>query len=141
MLEFAFFHPTPQQVFIDWLQEQNLQPQSRIECEAHIVLIPEDLDDDLYERIDEKYESLIEMNEEIMIEEHADEEGYHMAGISIQLQDGRISYADIDPGVMARAMECITAEEFATIVDTIVNAVENPQELSYCQRQRNNSLD
>ena len=54
----------------------------------------------------------------------------------MHLKDGRVSYADIDPRLLGRVMECVTPEEFATIVDAIVTAVENPEQRTYCQRQR-----
>jgi len=137
MLEFVFFHPTPQQLFIDWLKGKKLQPEVHVEDEVYTVMLPEEIDDALYDAIEEKYEELLEMNEEIMITENADEEGYHhMAGISVQLKDGRTSYADIDPKRRGRGRACISPEAFATIVDAIVTAVENPQERTYCQRQR-----
>lgn len=141
MLEFIFFHPKPQELFIDWLKTQNLQPESRIEEEAYMVLLPEDIEDELYDAIEDKYEALMEMNEEVMKEENADEEGYHMAGISVQLKDGRTSYADIDPKLLGRLMGCISSEEFAVIVDAIVTAVENPQDQTFCQRQRRQDTD
>ena len=136
MLEFIFFHPTPTQLFLDWLKAQGVPAQSRQEEESYLVEIPEDQDEELYKAIEEKYETLLEMNEDIMREEHADEAGYHMAGIAVHLRDGQVSYADIDPKLLGRVMGCVTPEEFATIVDAIVTAVENPQGQTYCQRQR-----
>ena len=136
MLEFIFFHPTPSQLFLDWLKAQGVPTQSRQEDESYLIEIPDDLDDELYNTIEAKYEALLEMNEDIMREEHADEAGYHMAGIAVHLHDGQVSYADIDPKLLGRVMGCITPEEFATIVDAIVTAVEHPQSQSYCQRQR-----
>lgn len=138
MFEFVFFHPVPQQMFIDWLKEKGLQPQGQVEDEVYTVLLAEDddMDEDLYDAIEDKYDDLREMNEAIMREENADQVGYHMAGIAVQLSDGRTSYADVDPRLVARVMECVSPEEFTIIVDAIVTAVETPQELTYCQRQR-----
>jgi len=138
MLEFVFFHKTPHGHFIDWLKEKGLEPETAITDEMIAVYLPEDLDDTLYDEIEEKYEVLLEMNEEILRQENADEAGYHMAGIAVQLRDGNVSYADIDPTLLGRVMGAITAEEFATIVDAIVTAVENPQDRTFCQRQRDN---
>lgn len=137
MLEYIFFHPVPTQQFLDWLKEQGVPAQSRQDDESYIIEIPDDLNEELDQAIEAKYDVLLEMNEELLKEEHADEAGYHMAGISVQLKDGRVSYADIDPKLLGRVMACVTPEEFATIVDAIVTAVENPQEQTYCQRQRN----
>ena len=136
MYEFIFFHPVPSQMFLDWLQEQGVAAQSRQEDESYLVEVPEDIDTDVYNAIEAKYEILLEMNEEIMKTENADDADYHMAGIAVQLTNGGVSYADIDPKLLGRVMECVTPEEFATIVDAIVSAVENPQGRSYCQRQR-----
>lgn len=71
MLEFIFFHKTPHGLFIDWLKEKGLEPESSAEDEAYMVYLPEDLDDKLYAEIEEKYESFMEMNEEIMNKENA----------------------------------------------------------------------
>lgn len=142
MIEFIFFHPTPTQDFVDWLKKkQGITAQTRQDDESYIIEVPEGLDDELYNAMEEKYEALLEINEEIMREEHADVEGYHIAGIAVHLRDGRVSYADIDPKLLGRVMGCITAEEFSTIVDAIVTAVENPQEQTYCQRQRKSESD
>jgi len=136
MLEFIFFHKTPHGLFIDWLKEKGLDPEVSEEDEVYGVSLPEDIDDALYDEIEEQYDAFMEMNEEIMKEENSDEAGYHMAGIAVHLRDGNVSYADIDPKLLGRVMGAITPEEFATIVDAIVTAVENPQERSFCQRQR-----
>jgi hypothetical protein len=136
MLEFVFFHETPHGLFIDWLKDKGLEPESSTEDEVYEVRLPEDIDDALYDEIEAQYEAFMEMNEEIMKEENADQEGYHMAGIAVHLHDGNVSYADIDPKLLGRVMGAITPEEFAIIVNAIVTAVENPQDRTYCQRQR-----
>ena len=136
MLEFIFFHQTPHARFIEWLRQKGLEPESSVADEVYEVYLPEDLDDSLYDEVEEKYEVLMEMNEELLREENADAEGYHMAGIAVHLRDGNVSYADIDPKLLGRIMATISAEEFATIVEAIVTAVENPQDRTFCQRQR-----
>jgi len=141
MLEFIFFHKTPYGLFVDWLKEKDLEPESSAEDEVYQVYLPEDLNDDLYNEIEQKYEAFMEMNEEILKQENADEEGYHIAGIAVHLRDGNVSYADIDPKLLGRVMGAITPEEFAIIVDAIVTAVENPQDRSYCQRQRDKDAE
>lgn len=141
MLEFIFFHQTPHSLFIEWLKEKGLQPECSFEDEIYQVYLPEDLDDALYDEIEQQYEIFMEMNEEIMQQEHSDEAGYHMAGIAVHLRDGNVSYADIDPKLLGKVMGAITPEEFATIVDAIVTAVENPQDSTFCQRKRDNETE
>ncbi|MDH5425165.1 MAG: hypothetical protein OEY29_09240 [Gammaproteobacteria bacterium] len=142
MLEYIFFHETPTQLFSDWLKSQGIEVEVVQDEESHIVFLDENIADDLYRLIEEKYDELLEMNEAILNQENAGQDGYHMAGIAVHLRTGQVSYADIDPKLMGRVISAISPEEFATIVDAIVTAVENPQEQTYCQRQRekNNGL-
>lgn len=139
MLEFIFFHKSPHSQFIEWLRHKGLEPESSTTDEVYQVYLPEELDDSLYDEIEEKYDVLMEMNEEILRKENADEAGYHMAGIAVHLRDGNVSYADIDPQLLGRIMGALTAEEFANVVEAIVTAVENPQDRTFCQRQRDTS--
>jgi hypothetical protein len=141
MLEFIFFHPTPSRMFVDWLRERGLDPECTREDEAETVLLPETMDEALYAQAEEEYDRLMTLNEELLRQEHGDDEGYHMAGIAVHLLDGRVSYADIDPELLGRVMGAVTPEEFSTIVDAIVTAVESPQERSYCERQRDDAQD
>ena len=141
MLEFIFFHKTPHGLFLDWLKEKGLDPEFSAEDEAYMVYLPEDLDDKLYDEIEVQYEVFMEMNEEILKQENTDEDGYHMAGIAVHLRDGNVSYADIEPMLLGRVMGAITPEEFAIIVDAIVTAVENPQDRTHCQRQRDKDAE
>jgi hypothetical protein len=136
MLEYIFFHPVPEKLFIEWLTENKIQSENSQDGESFIVSVDEDLAEDTYKKIEEKYEILLEMNEEIMMAENADDTSYHMAGVAVHLRDGWVSYADIDPKLMGRIIGVITPEEFATVVDAIVTAVESPQGQTYCQRQR-----
>ena len=139
MLEFIFFHQIPHDLFIEWLKEKDLYPESTEEQETFTVSLPEDIADELYNEIEVKYEYFMEMNESILKQENADDADYHMAGIAVHLRDGNVSYADIDPKLLGRVMEAFTPEEFSIIVDAIVTAVEHPQQRTYCQRQRDNT--
>lgn len=127
MLEYIYFHPTPRDLFIDWLTQQNLQPESSSTGEEYEVRLPEDIDDDLFDAIEAQYEIFLELNERLMKEENPDTDDYHRTDISVHLRDGTVSHADIDPELLGRLFGAISAEEFNTLVTTIVAAVENPQ--------------
>ena len=45
-------------------------------------------------------------------------------------------YANLDTRLLARVMRVVTSEEFAVIVDAIVQAVENRQARPACQVNR-----
>lgn len=129
MLEFIFFHTTPLNLFTVFLKQNGFEPETKQEDETYTVIIPEDMDDDLYDQIEEKYDVLFAMNEEL------DESGVHMASITLTLKDGRYSYADVDPKVLGKVIGVVSSDEFTDLVKSIVDAVENPQEKSICTRQ------
>ena len=135
MLEYILFHEKPFQLFIDWLQAKGISPETEIEDDNYLIKIPEDLDDDLLDEVDEKYDALMDMNQQLVEdEEKENQQGHHMAGIVVTLKDGTISYADVDPKLLGRVISAISPEEFGEIVAAIADAVENPQPNTYCKR-------
>ena len=136
MLEYILFHEKPFQLFINWLQAKGISSDTEIEDDNYLIKIPEDLDDDLLDEVDEKYDALMDMNQQIVNdEEKENNQGYHMAGVVVTLKDGTVSYADVDPELLGRVISAISPEEFGEIVTAIADAVENPQPKACCQRQ------
>lgn len=137
MLEYILFDEKLFQLFIDWLKEHNVDYETRIDEENYEIMVSEDLDEDLLDDIDEKYEELMDMNQDMINEaEKEANDGYHSAGVIVTLKDGTISYADVDSKLLARVVSVISPEEFAQIVTAIADAVENPQPKTFCQRMR-----
>lgn len=137
MLDYILFHEKPFQLFIDWLKENDIACETHIADENYEIKVSEDLDESLLDAIDEKYEELMDMNQDIINDEEKETNaGYNMAGVIVTLKDGSISYADIDSELMARVISVISPEELSDIVTAIADAVENPQPKTFCQRMR-----
>ena len=137
MLEYILFDKKLFQLFIDWLKEHDVAYETRIDEENYEIMVSEDLDEALLEEIDEKYEELMDINQEMINEaEKESNDGYHSAGVIVTLKDGTISYADVDSKLLAKVVSVISPEEFAEIVSAIADAVENPQPKTFCQRMR-----
>lgn len=137
MLEYIFFHEKPYQIFMDWLKQKGVVAEGSISDEGYEITIPEDMDDELGDDIDEKYDQLLDYNQELIAEgKGARDEDYQMSAVLIELKDGRTTYADIDAKLLGRIMGVLSPQEFSTVVEAIVEAVEDPQERSYCQRLR-----
>lgn len=137
MLEYVLFHEKPFQLFVDWLKLKGVSPDTEIDDDSYEIKIPEDLSDNLLDEVDEKYEALMDMSQQMTDdEEKEDQEGYHMAGVVVTLKNGSVSYADVDPKLLGRVMSAISPEEFGEIVAAIADAVESPQAKTYCQRVR-----
>ena len=56
------------------------------------------------------------------------------AGVVVNLKSGDRVYAEVPSALLARVMAALTPEELGTLVDAIVDAVENPDARSLCQR-------
>lgn len=137
MLEYVFFDPRPRDRFVRFVEEAGLAPGLEDDDGLLKVLLPEDIDDDLAERIENHYDEMMELGRELYEQEGEDDEvGYHTAGITVQLRDGSNVYAQVDPRLLGRIMEVLTPEEFNLVVNAIAEAVENPDARSLCQRMR-----
>jgi hypothetical protein len=137
MLDYILFHEKPFQLFVEWLKENDIACETKSDDESYVIKVSDDLDETLLDQIDEKYEELMDMNQDIInAEEKESNAGYNMAGVTVTLKDGSISYADIDSELMARVISVISPEELSDIVTEIADAVENPQPKTFCQRMR-----
>jgi hypothetical protein len=137
MLEYVFFHPLPLEKFQEFLRSKGLQVETVSAEDTYEARLAEDIDDALSEEIEERYDKLMEMNQALFESElEQDVDNYHAAGVVVNLSDGRSVYADVEPGLLARVMEVLTPDELGRIVNAIVNAVESPDERTFCQRMR-----
>ncbi|BAO43731.1 hypothetical protein [Thiolapillus brandeum] len=134
MLEYVFFHVRPFEEFVAYLHELGLQPGIQAEEDSWEASLPEDLDDELSEKIEERYDQLMELNQQLFDAEQP--EGYHTAGVVVNLAGGETVYAQVDPLLLGKIMEVLTPEEFGDVVNAIVDAVEQPDERTLCQRMR-----
>ena len=139
MLEYVLFHEKPFLLFIDWLKSKGISPEIKTEEDTYEIKIPEDLDENLLDDIDDQYEVFMDMTQQLVNdEERENQDGYHMAGVVVSLKDGSISYADVDPNLLGRVLSVISPEELGEIVTAIADAVETPQTKTFCQRVREN---
>ncbi len=134
MLEYVFFHARPFDEFVAYLRELGLYPETEADEDSWEVRLPEDIDDELSERIEARYDQLMELNQQLFDAEQP--EGYHTAGVVVNLGSGETVYAQVDPHLLGKIMEVLTPEEFGEVVNAIVDAVEQPDERTLCQRMR-----
>ncbi len=131
MLDYIFFDELPWQRFIDFLKAQGLHPITSRGDEGWLVSLPEEIDDDLYDRIEVYYDEMLELNE-TLVSGSASEN--YQAGVSVNLADGRTVQAAVDPGLLARLLDAVSPAELGDLVNAIVDAVENPDQRPFCQR-------
>ena len=141
MLEYIFFHQTPFDEFVAFLRAKGLQPETEVEDDNYEVRLPEDIEDKLSDEIEERYDALMDMNQALFeSEQGVGVDNYQGAGVVLNLKDGQTVYADVDPGLLAKIMAVLSAEEFGRVVNAIVDAVENPDTRTFCQRARDGDI-
>ena len=137
MLEYVFFDERPRDQFVNFLQEKAVELKLEEDEGLLKVWISEDLDDDLDEAIEDFYDDMMALNQQLYEDENNEAEvGYNAAGIVLELNTGENVYAQVDPELLGRIMTVVTPDEFNTVVNAIVETVENPDVRTPCQRIR-----
>ena len=137
MLEYVFFDERPRDQFVTFLQQKSVELKLEEDEGLLKIWISEDLDDDLDEAIEDFYDDMMALNQQLYEDENNEAEvGYNAAGIVLELNTGENVYAQVNPELLGRIMTVVTPDEFNTVVNAIVEAVENPDARTPCQRIR-----
>ena len=136
MLDYLFFNIQFAELFIKFLDKKRLKYTQAKELvqNANIVCISENLDDDLWNEIDNVYDDLAEQDQQMLQDELEDDNKIDTAGIYIQLANDKTTIAKIDPDVMNRMLETISMDEFNDFIEVIVASVENPDNSALCEK-------
>jgi len=134
MLEYIFFDERPWRQFIAFLEQKGLQPLSASEDHGFMVRLPDDTDDSLMDDIEAFYDEMLDMNEALFVEQADATEHVHAAGVSVNLSDGRSVQALVDQALLNRILEVLSTDELGRFINSIVDAVEHPDERSVCRR-------
>jgi hypothetical protein len=138
-MEFVLFHEAPLKLFADYLEGRGIAFETaQNEHEGYFeITVPDDLDDELMEAIEEKYDELMNMNQELFYEENpAAADNFRAATILIDLASGEKTAAHVNPDLLGRILDVVSEAEFNELVAAIVAAVESPDARSYCQKVR-----
>ncbi len=137
MLEYLFFNAVFAQKFILILEQHKLPYEQKVEAVQDAILIttPEDIDDELWDRIDDAYDDLSEQDQQLLQSKLDDDSKVNAAGIYIQLKDDQQTIANIDPDVMNRMLQNISMDEFNTFIEAIVSSVEVPDDSPFCEQK------
>lgn len=130
MLEYVFFDEGIRAKFLDFLHEQGVDARSNNE-DGFIVEVPEDLDDEVADAIDARYELLLQETAALM-EEGDDAMEKNVAGVTFELANGEACTVRLDPDIVARVLNCLTMEEFRDMVQLIARRIEKPDNSPLC---------
>jgi hypothetical protein len=138
MLEYVFFNAEPRRRFCAFLSEHGIEPQLAESDLELLVRVEESIvDDALADTLDGYYDEMFELDHELYHSQVGEDDGEHTgSGVVVNLKDGTAAYANVPPALLAKVMQALTHEELADLVNAIVDAVENPDPRSLCQRAR-----
>lgn len=139
MLEYLFFTQEIADKYITYLKGKNLDWEQKNDPMLGSIVIetPEDIDDELWDELDDYHEVLGEEEQKILEIEMADSETEtNAAGIYIQLANGEQTVAQINPEVMNRMLSVISMDEFNGFIETIVSSVESPDDAPICEKKK-----
>lgn len=103
MMDYVFFHQQPLDLFVEFLRGKGLAPSIKRFDNRIEVLLPDDLQESLFERIDERYHQLIDMEGEMTdAEQPGGADNYQMGGVTVNLKYGKTVYADVEPDLLSR---------------------------------------
>lgn len=135
-MDYIFFHLTPYQAFMEFLLDHGItfrqanQYQASTEENALVVVIDEELDDELLEKVEDYYDQMMDLNSQLVSAQ--DEHELSVAGIAVNLKDGRMVMAKIDPDLVYKVSSVLSQDEIRTLVSAVVDAVDNPDERPLC---------
>jgi len=135
MLEYLFFNREIADKFIAFLNKNSLEWEEYIDpmLDSIVIKTPEDIEDDLWDKLDDYHELLAPEDQKLLEENMEDSDTEtNAAGIYIQLAEGKQTVAQVDPDIMNRMLGVISMDEFNTFVETIVSSVENPDDSPIC---------
>ena len=142
MLEFIFFHLGICKLFTRFVEQLGIEYEIRDDGETITVLVPDDLDDSRVEQLEDEYDRLLDLSrEQTDRDEGGSGENYQKASLLITLENGDKSYAHVDMDLINRVLRNISTAELNSLVEAIVDAVEHPDERSYCQIIKDSNRD
>ena len=134
MLEYILFSQPLRDRFIQWLEGNGVRYQTAGEGDELLVLLDEELDEEIQDRIDEYYDLLLDESARIADAEDDTPDAVHVVGIQFQRSDGRVGLVRITPELANRLHRCLDMSELQAFVQTVADAVEDADDGPLCRR-------
>ncbi|MCL7751522.1 hypothetical protein LV475_07940 [Guyparkeria hydrothermalis] len=137
MYEFTFLTPDRGAGFVKRLEAEGLSvsvSRDPMAEEATTISIPDDISDELVDRIEGWYEEETQAAEAELFRDGRAEAAIS-AGVWVTLADGRSSFAPIEPSIMSRMLSVLSPDEVGEFVDRVAKAVECPDDTPACARR------
>ncbi len=142
LLDYVLFHQIAHDKFAEYLISINIPMKVSHRDGVFETSIPADIDDVLADEIENRYDEFLDLSRELLAEETPQGKGnFSIATIIVNLKSGKASNAHIRPDLLYRIMSVIDEKELEEFTRAIVEAVENPDDRSFCQKVREGEIE
>ena len=131
MLEYVFFDEGLCQRFESYLREQGVEYSLGRDDLGTVVSVPEEIDEELSDAIDDHYDELLAA-QEALLEEGDDALEKNAAGIRVELADGTPCMVRIEPKLLSKTLEALSLTELEQLVRQVAASVERPDDSPLC---------
>ncbi len=138
MLEYLFFNQEIADKFTAFVDQKKVEWNQHNDpmLDSIVIRTSEDIEDALWDELDDYHEELGEEDQKLLEEKLADDtSATNTAGIYIQLANGEQTVAQVNPDIMNRMLGVISMDEFNDFVETIVSSVEKPDDSPICEKK------
>jgi hypothetical protein len=136
MMEYIFFDTNLRDRFVEYAGSQSVACQLQDDKMGMLVLVPDDLGEDLIDRLEEQYEQLQDEQSQLL---SGVEGGFkNLAGFSLVLPDGTISTVPLQPDVANRLLANFTIDEIQALFSNVARCALEPKESHLCKILRGN---
>jgi len=133
VLEYVFFSEHIRNIFISWLQDNQIEFQLAGSNEELLVLINEDIDLLTDEKIEVQYDLLLDESARVVDEDDDSPDFVHLVAIQYTNQNGDVGQVRIPPELANQIQQCLTAAELQAFVQMIADEIINPANKPLCQ--------
>ena len=133
MLEYILFSERIRDMFICWLQDNDIAFELAGNDEEYLILIDENIEDSIEKKVEAQYDLLLDENAKAVDEEENSSGAIHLVGIRYTDKNGDIAQVRMPPALANQVQRCLTASELQAFVQLIADAVENSNNESLCQ--------
>jgi hypothetical protein len=131
MMEYIFFDANLRDRFVEYARSQSVMCELQDDNMGMLVMVPDDLEDELNDRLEEHYEQLQDEQSRLLSEV---EGGFkNLAGFSLVLPDGSISTVPLQPDVANRLLANFTIDEIQALFSTVARCALEPGESHLCK--------
>ena len=134
MLEYVLFAEQLRDRFTDWLDDNGIVYRTGGDGDELHVLVDEDLAEDVQDKIDAQYDLLLEESARLAGAQDDSPDAVHLVGIQFQRGNDTVGLVRITPELANRLHRCLDMVELQAFVQTVVDAVENPDSGPLCRR-------